>query len=480
MGDLNEGAKWQSRLDETSKRLDKISPTFCAAKWLQSTLHLESGTTHSCHHPPAHKVPLEELAQSVDALHNTAYKKSQRELMLQGTRPEECSHCWKVEDAAPNSFSDRHIKSSDEWAIDLIEKLPPETNPNPTYLEVSFSHKCQMRCMYCSPEISSAIWDEIAKYGSYPVKEKGPELQWLIDNNQKPTLPGEDNAHEKAFWSWLPQIVGELRVLRITGGEPLLHESTFALLEQLLELGHPLLEVDVNTNLMVSTAIIDRMMALLVKLKAANKIRRSRIYTSVDTAGRDAEYIRHGLSYDKLLANCNHVLSYHPDMALTIICTHNLLSIPRFGQFMDDVLSLKHRHISKVEPVPRLMVDLTYLRMPAYLSSRLAPRKARRSLRALLKKMENQAETAAVPAGFNAYEMNKMRRLCDWLDSPMTNAELSDRSEHLRDLSHFVSEYDRRKNRNFRQVFPDYAEFMDGLNRRFPKPRSSSTSPPSL
>jgi pyruvate-formate lyase-activating enzyme len=479
MGDLSEGAKWQTRLTETSKRLAEVSPSFCAAKWLQSTLHLESGTTHSCHHPPSHKIPGAELAQNIDALHNTSFKKSQRDRMLKGERPEECAHCWKVEDAAPDAFSDRHIKSSDEWAVDLIETLPALERPTPTYLEVSFSSKCQMRCMYCSPEISSAIWDEIATAGLYPVKERGPDTQWLGEHDLRPLSPGEANPYVDAFWGWFPVVVPQLRVLRITGGEPLLHDSTFTLLERLHELGHPALEVDVNTNLMVAGALLDRLVDTLVQLKAEDKIRRFRIYTSVDTAGRDAEYIRYGLSYDKLLANCDRILARHPAAALTLICTHNILSLPRFGQFMEDVHALKSRHISKIEPVPRVMLDLTYLRMPSYLSSRLAPRRARRCMRRVLAEMEAKTERIELPAGFNAYEMNKMRRLCDWLEAPKAIEELQDRSEKLRDFVHFVTEYDRRKGRNFRQVFPDYTEFIEALARRFLKPRRKSPGQPS-
>jgi len=51
------------------------SPTMCTAKWLQSTIYLQNGTTHSCHHPAVHKIPLEELKDNPSALHNTIHKK---------------------------------------------------------------------------------------------------------------------------------------------------------------------------------------------------------------------------------------------------------------------------------------------------------------------------------------------------------------------------------------------------------------------
>ena len=94
------------------KALDAKGPGFCLAKWNQVTMHLGTGMTHSCHHPPTHKIPLEELKENPTALHNTKFKKEQRKAMLNGKRPAECEYCWRVEDeAVENNFSDRARKS---------------------------------------------------------------------------------------------------------------------------------------------------------------------------------------------------------------------------------------------------------------------------------------------------------------------------------------------------------------------------------
>src|SRR6056300_1148290 len=71
--------------------LNEVSPSFCLAKWYSVSLHLPTGKTHSCYHPPAHHIPLKELVDNPDALHNTEHKKEQRRIMLKGGRPEECN-----------------------------------------------------------------------------------------------------------------------------------------------------------------------------------------------------------------------------------------------------------------------------------------------------------------------------------------------------------------------------------------------------
>ena len=110
-------------ISHIKNELDEISPSFCAAKWQQVTLHLQNGHTHSCHHPQTHKMPLEEIEKDPSALHNTEYKKQQRKLMLEGKRPEECSYCWKVEDTEGAHFSDRIKKSSSSWARKNIQTI---------------------------------------------------------------------------------------------------------------------------------------------------------------------------------------------------------------------------------------------------------------------------------------------------------------------------------------------------------------------
>ena len=55
--------------------LNEVSPSFCLAKWYNVSIHIPTGKTHSCYHPPTHNIPLAEIAIDVSALHNTKYKK---------------------------------------------------------------------------------------------------------------------------------------------------------------------------------------------------------------------------------------------------------------------------------------------------------------------------------------------------------------------------------------------------------------------
>ena len=104
--------------ESVNQKLNDISPSFCAAKWLQVSLHLTNGRTHSCYHPPTHQIDESALVTDPSALHNTQQKYQERKLMLEGQRPSGCEYCWKIEDAG--HVSDRYYRSSEHWAKNKI------------------------------------------------------------------------------------------------------------------------------------------------------------------------------------------------------------------------------------------------------------------------------------------------------------------------------------------------------------------------
>src|SRR6056300_2121617 len=81
---------YKSNAEKAKEKLLSISPTMCLAKWNQVSLHLPTGLTNSCYHPPLHKMDAEQVKHNPAALHNTAEKLQQRDQMLKGERPDGC------------------------------------------------------------------------------------------------------------------------------------------------------------------------------------------------------------------------------------------------------------------------------------------------------------------------------------------------------------------------------------------------------
>ena len=43
---------------EMGDALNKVSPSFCLAKWFNVSIHIPTGRTQSCYHPPVHRLSL--------------------------------------------------------------------------------------------------------------------------------------------------------------------------------------------------------------------------------------------------------------------------------------------------------------------------------------------------------------------------------------------------------------------------------------
>ena len=294
----------KNHLIKIHQRLDAVSPTYCVAKWQQVTIHLATGQTHSCHHPTTHKIPVEELINNPSALHNTKFKKEQRKLMLEGKRPAECDYCWRAEDAPGDHKSDRIKKSADPvWGNPFLEssaKLTWDANVLPAYVEVSFSNVCNFGCAYCSPEISSTLMQETNRHGPIQLSQsKEHDLSFLKSQGRFPIAHRDPNPYIDAWWKWWPELYPALKVFRITGGEPLLSKETFRTLDWIIANPNPDLELAINTNLGVSDETLKEFLEKCNYIVENNLVKSLKIFTSCDTHGEQAEYIRKGLNYRK-------------------------------------------------------------------------------------------------------------------------------------------------------------------------------------
>ena len=137
-------------MNSAEEMKEQLGPALCLAKWKQVSLHLPTGLNNSCYHPPLHKIELSDIEKHPSGLHNTAYKKSQRVIMLKNERPAECQYCWNMEDLG--QLSDRHYRSGEPWAsidFDAIKNSAGDENIVPSYVEVNFNHACNLACSYC-------------------------------------------------------------------------------------------------------------------------------------------------------------------------------------------------------------------------------------------------------------------------------------------------------------------------------------------
>ena len=486
---------------EMRDKLNAVSPSMCLAKWLQVSLHLPQGQTQSCYHPPTHTIPLAELKRSVSALHNTEFKKQERALMLNSKRPEGCSYCWRVEDAGDH-LSDRHYRSSEWWAapdFDKVLQVGSSGDALPRYVEVNFNQACNFKCMYCSPHLSSSWEEEILRLGPYPLDSGAHnDIAVLEKRGMMPLkLASKDNPYVEAFWEWWPTIYRALRVFRMTGGEPLMDKNTFKVLEYVNEHPHGQLELSITSNLCPpDQKLFDKFIDLVQQLETvrvwedkdnfnensgnnwyvAPAYKHFMLFVSLDGVGEQAEYMRTGLDYERLMNNVRTYLRSTRHTSISFINTFNILSIPSLGKFLEMILELRKEFGGriqeeytinppnngnyvhppyKVKKFQRIWFDIPILRYPTWFNIQNAGKWGSKQVTNCLQYMKANVQGSdylETFEGFKPYELLKVQRDLAIMEQPLEYAQAQ---KNKSNFYQFITEFDNRRDTQFLHTFPE-------------------------
>lgn len=501
-------SNYNDSANAAESQLKRISPSMCYAKWAQMSMHLTNGTTHSCYHPPLHKIDVVEIKKNPSALHNTIQKKQERKEMLAGKRPEGCSYCWKIEDQGGRS--DRIYRSGEQWAqnarVDIIEALDTG-NITPRYVEVNFNQACNFKCSYCSPHLSTAWEEEINKHGAFKiVDETGNNaehnnIEYLKEQGLMPLkVRQEDNPYLTAFWKWWPDLYKKLEVFRITGGEPLMDINTFKVLDYIYENPNAWLEVSVTSNFCppkeeLMTKFIDKLKKLeeiqiwkdderfnpgsgnnwYVNMALKNVA----VFVSVDSVDEQAEYIRTGLDYNVMKSNVDMFLAKTNNTTMTFINTFNALSVPKFKNFLEYILELRKQYSKdtqgikyipihdpynthpdyEIHPRQRIWFDVPLLRNPAWQAIQILPEEFDHYLEDAITFMKNNSNTDNF-VGFYDFEIKKAERNLAALQARNLN-DLTVIERNRYNLVKYFDQHDTRRNTDFRKTFPEFVNLYN-------------------
>lgn len=174
-----------------------------------------------------------------------------------------CEFCaWQVAEAGPVGAFHRTYD---------VNPVGPRVRPRwPAVLEFSVSNTCNLRCVMCNGDWSSAIRSQ---------------------REHRPPLP---SAYPERFYRELVDFIPHLREARFTGGEPFLGREPLRILDLLARHGADGLTLGITTN---ATTVNDRV----------ERIVRSRwtwINVSLDGGTAEAyERIRVGAAFDEVVAN---------------------------------------------------------------------------------------------------------------------------------------------------------------------------------
>jgi len=431
--------------------LDKLSDSFCAAKWYNATIWLGSGMTTSCHHPPAHLVDSDKVRANPRLLHNTDQKKDDRAKMLAGERPAGCEYCWKIEDMGRDAVSDRVYKSKiyPIEALHAARNTPSDQDVNLLTLEIAFDRTCQFACSYCNPAFSTTWVKDIRRNGAYTnlVSDGRNHFTHTHDSSQ-PYGITEANPYVDAFFAWWESDLHRtLQELRITGGEPLMSAHTWRLIDWFRDnRGRSSTRLAINSNLGPQVDVY--------RLLDSTQGMDVEIYTSMEAVGRQAEYIRDGLDYDLWRQNVQALL----DAGSTVhfMATINALCLTTLPQLLNELVEWKRTYGRD-----RVNFTLNILRFPSFQSPLVLPDVLRESFKEYL------VQWLVGHRGHSymqEHEINHTQRLIDYLDVVKTpHSDAFEMPKLHNDFRQFYAQYDQRRNKNFAEAFPELKDWYNSL-----------------
>lgn len=436
-------------------KINSISPTFCIAKWKQTTTTLYNGMTHSCHHPVQHKIKLEDLSSSPTSLHNTPTKLAARQDMLNGVQTKECDYCWNIENLDKDYFSDRHYKSANtgdgQWqTFEEVVASGVGTNINPSYMEVAFENICNFKCSYCSPDVSSRWMEEIQQHGSYQLADNSTQhhLGWLKDTGRFPIYHKDPNPYIDKFWEWWPELYKSLSTFRITGGEPLLSQNTWKIFEYIEQHPRPDLRLSVNTNMGIPLKLVEKLCKTIEKLQG--KVREFVVYTSAESTGAQAEYSRHGMDWELFTSNVKYFYENTPaPTQLFFMTTVNVFSASTFDKFLYYIADLRNTYRNSREH-NKAGFNISYLRWPVHQCiTNLNDEEKLNVEQRLLQCIQVLRPDDANDGSLYLEEVDQIHRLIGFMKS-----EPADPKQQA-NFAAFFGQYDQRRGTNLLQTFPE-------------------------
>jgi hypothetical protein len=278
-------------------------------------------------------------------------------------------------------------------------------------------------------------------------------------------IPNRDeNPYVDAFWEWFPKMYRELKTFRITGGEPLLNKNTFKVLDYIIENPNLDLEVAINTNMNPTDELFDKFLEKVKIIVDEKKLRNIKLFTSAEAHGKQSEYIRFGMDYDKWLQNIHKTFEVIPEIEFTIMSTYNILSVTSYVQFLDDLLLMKRKYGKTNSTSTPVLLDIPYLRYPEHQTIFLADESMLPMIHDQVTHMYRNLECASwegtANRGFYHHEADKMKRIYE-----MAQYSISNKNQFVdnnrRNFVQFINEHDRRRGTNFLETFSELTDFYN-------------------
>ena len=360
--------------------------------------------------------------QSLMEIVNSEPMKKLRLDMLAEVKNSECTKCYEHEEQGLKSFRNM-INDEFSHQYDVINSTKKDGSLKEfkmRYFDIRFNNICNFKCRTCGSGFSTQWEQEDLKHKVWNAK----------------VIPKNDN---KEFLAEVLDQIPNMETAYFAGGEPLITEEHYILLEEMIRSGKTDINLRYNTNLS-NLKFKDKDLLSLWK-HFTNGVN---VYASIDHYGERAEYIRHGTDWGVVETNFKLVkktpfINLHMN---TVLSVFNILTIRDFYQYLYD-----NKMYSNKDSVYMLYNMST----PEFLACHILPPdlkiKAKESLEQTVKFLKSKK-----------FKVHQIKQITDAIPWAMSKDSWEQQKMNFRSE---VKRLDKIRDENFKQTFPELAILLE-------------------
>jgi len=288
------------------------SKTFCIYPWIH--LHAyPTGEAYPCCHAEMGVGQVGNCRENtLEEIWTDAPMQRLRADMLSETPNAACTRCYEQE--ASGFFSGR--RSANKHHGHHVKKL--ETNPfEMTYWDIRFSNLCNLKCRSCGHIFSSQWYQDQAKLAGGNWKEKNTVLNYA-------------GRTETDMWTQLEPHLDYVEQIYFAGGEPLLMEEHYRILDELVRRKRFDVRLIYNTNFTHTDLKGNSVFEYWQQFDSVA------VGASLDASGARGEYIRKGTDWAVVEQNRRNMLAICPDVDFYISPTLSIMNALHLPDFHRD------------------------------------------------------------------------------------------------------------------------------------------------
>lgn len=338
-------------LTEREEFLLKDSKTFCIYPWIHLHAYPTGEAYPCCHAEMKPGVVGNCRTQTLEQIWRGEPMQRLRDDMLNEREHPACTRCYEQE--AAGFFSGR--RSANKHHGHHIKKL--ESNPfEMTYWDIRFSNLCNLKCRSCGHIFSSQWYQDQAKLAGGDWKKHNTVLN----------IAGRS---ETDMWEQLLPHLDYVEQIYFAGGEPLLMEEHYRILEELLRRGRTDVRLIYNTNF-THTDLKGR--SVFEYWRQFDSVA---VGASLDGMGKVAEYVRKGTDWSQVHANRVEMQRVCPDVDFYVSATLSILNaqhLPLFHRTWVDMGLIRPQdfNVNILQDPPHYRIDIAGKQYKEDLSTR--------------------------------------------------------------------------------------------------------------